>query len=534
MTANAAPSMNLPMLFKSLKHVHLWAAPAVAFLALGLGYCQVRQPTWRATQSLIVRDEAGGGLSRQGRFDNVDVMKTTLETVQEVARSRAVVQAALTEIGPDPDDSVETWPTTAAVERVQAAISVKAPKGAEFGKTEVVHLATTASSWDRALALNKAICRHLEVRYQELRQSKALSIIAELEKSAQLAESELTAATQTIEEMETDVGIDLGELRTLNEMGAGESNLRSTSTQINNELRQVRTQRDANLQLLEQLITAQSNPSGLVTISSRLLESQPALRRLKDGLVDAQLRKAEILGKMSPEHPLAVTAVANEEAVRRDLRLELLTAVEGLRADLKVCAAQSDSFEKQLAEVNARLDKLTGMRARYANLADVVRQRGQIAERARKDLADARATVAAAQSASLISFLDAPEIGDRPVGPGKTAILTACGAGGLMAGFGLLFLVNPLGQGRSRRWSDIADMGRRATDFLRSRRSGDRAEQGRPSGDAGRRGDDRAAGSQSAPSRRAADPMAPPAVSPAAPDYLNDDRERRLGDRRRG
>ncbi|MGE0608485.1 MAG: hypothetical protein AB7O62_15425 [Pirellulales bacterium] len=491
MNPSTATTVNFPEILKTARqHLRLWGTPALAFVMLGLAYCQLRQPGWKVTQALVVREEASGGLYRQGRFDNVDAMKTVLETVQEVARSRAVIQAALEEIGPSHGQASADWPSFEDITRAQAAIQVKAPKGAEFGKTEVIHLITTAGSNDRALRLNRAVSRHLQMRFQELRETKARSIIEELEQAVRLAEADQTAVTQKIEEMEREVGVDLGELRTLNELGAGESNLRSATTQIKNEMRQARTNQDANQQLLEQLKSTRDNPEKVTALSGRLLEAQPALRRLKDGLIDAQLRTAEVLGKMSPQHPLAAAAMANEEAVRQDLRNELGTAIVGLAAEIKVGTKLLASYERQLEEVEGRLQKLAGMRARYANLAEEVRQRGQFLEKASKDLADAKAAVAAAQTTSLITLLDAPEANDRPAGPGNTTILAACGVAGLASGFGLLFLMYPLGATRGRRWNEIADLGRRATDFLRNRRSSD-SRAARPASGSSRRAADR-------------------------------------------
>ena len=69
----------------------------------------------------------------------------------------------------------------------------------------------------------------------------------------------------------------------------------------------------------------------------------------------------------------------------------------------------------------------------------------RLVEAARKNLADARARQAGARSASVISRIDGVEAGVRPVGPGRKTITAAGGAGGLLLGFGLVFLfANPV------------------------------------------------------------------------------------------
>ena len=57
--------------------------------------------------------------------------------------------------------------------------------------------------------------------------------------------------------------------------------------------------------------------------ANRLLDSQPALRRLKDGLVDAQLRTAALQGRMSAEHPEVISAKEAETQVAARVHAEL-------------------------------------------------------------------------------------------------------------------------------------------------------------------------------------------------------------------
>ena len=71
----------------------------------------------------------------------------------------------------------------------------------------------------------------------------------------------------------------------------------------------------ANRQLLALLEQAQADPTRLMAAPTRLLDSQPALRRLKDGLVDAQLRTATLQGRMSAEHPEVISAKEAETQV---------------------------------------------------------------------------------------------------------------------------------------------------------------------------------------------------------------------------
>jgi hypothetical protein len=111
------------------------------------------------------------------------------------------------------------------------AVKLVPPKGAEFGKTEVFYLNVQAESRSRATTLAAAICKQLQARSQELRDQKAKSLIAELTKTVDLAQVDLSTTTAELTNIETRVGADLGELRVLNEVGGGDSPLCAVQSQ---------------------------------------------------------------------------------------------------------------------------------------------------------------------------------------------------------------------------------------------------------------------------------------------------------------
>ena len=75
------------------------------------------------------------------------------------------------------------------------------------------------------------------------------------------------------------------------------------------------------------LPAAQKDPDKIVTVRDMRLASQPALRRLKDGLVDAQLATARLRGTRSEDHPRV--------AAERHLPPWLATRGEGRRLYLR-------------------------------------------------------------------------------------------------------------------------------------------------------------------------------------------------------
>ena len=89
--------MSLVKAFRTF--VWLWVVPILAMTAAATIYAVTKSTTWQASQALVVRDEARG-MGRQGRFDSTESMRASQETIIEVAKSRAVVSAALKQLGP--------------------------------------------------------------------------------------------------------------------------------------------------------------------------------------------------------------------------------------------------------------------------------------------------------------------------------------------------------------------------------------------------------------------------------------------------
>ena len=155
----------------------LWVMPTFLFTGATLIYTLARVRSWEASQALVVRDEAAG-LDRQGRFDSIDSMQAFQETLLEVARSPIVVTGALKELGrPATVPATKQWPSADDIEALQDEISVSAPKGSQFGRTEVIYLSVKAKSRDEAIRRTLIVCDQLEKHLGDLRSAKAGSVI---------------------------------------------------------------------------------------------------------------------------------------------------------------------------------------------------------------------------------------------------------------------------------------------------------------------------------------------------------------------
>ncbi|MFO0897774.1 MAG: Wzz/FepE/Etk N-terminal domain-containing protein [Pirellulales bacterium] len=428
-----------------VRHWRTILITTVAMVALAVTFALLRQPTWRATQALIVRAEASTSAERAGKFRDADDMKTVQETILQLATSRAVLDRALREVGPAPGKTrAANFPNEQDIDDLRGAVAVKPPKGAEFGKTELFYVSVGDRSRERAIQLAAAVSRALQHRYAELLETKAQGMIQELERAVAVAEGDLAKAAGQLGALEASVGPDLAELRILNDSPAGSSDLRQRLIAIENEQRQAKNEMRQAEELYALLQSAQADPEMLLATPSRLIESQPGLKRLKEGLIDAQLRSAALLGSVSKEHPRAQAAVRAEAEVRGNLHSELGTALRGAQAEIRLAQARIAALEDQLGDTKQRLEKLAGLRANYASLAAANTNALQLVEKARRDLTEARSSQIAAHTAGMLSPVDQPETGPRPIGPGKTMIALAGLVGGLASGIGLVLLLTPL------------------------------------------------------------------------------------------
>jgi polysaccharide biosynthesis transport protein len=423
-------------------HIRWWAAPAIVFAFLAGAYSLVAPREWRATQALIVRPEAAGvSEERLGKFADLSEMKTLQETILELAKSQSVVQATLRDVGP-PSNSSQTaqWPSELDVQNFRDDIDMRPPGGAEFGKTEVFYLSVRNSNRDRAGVLATALCKQLESRMQELREQRAQSMMAELQRTVAMADGDLASQIGRLSAFEAKVGADLAELRSLNAETGGQG-------QVSQELQAIETERRANdahvrenERLLKLLVAAKGDPQQLLATPNTLLVSQPAVSQLKNALVGAQIRTANLLGSREEAHPYVIAAREAESRVRQQLNNEVAVAIRGLQVEIELSADREKSLAAKYDAARERMSHLAEGRAQYSNLVASVQNHTRLVEAARKNLADARARQAGAHSASVISRIDGVEAGVWPSGPTRKTITAAGGVGGLLLGFGFVFL----------------------------------------------------------------------------------------------
>lgn len=444
MTRNDEFHLNPTELIDTLRrHWKWWVVPAVTCAAIAAAYSLVAPRDWRATQTLTLRPEAASvSEQRLGKFADLSEMKLQQATILELAKSQSVVEATLKTVGPKPSwfGTAKNWPTARDVEDFRKQVDMRPPGGAEFGQTEVFYLSVIDANRPRAAELLTALVDELELRMQSLRDQRATSMTVELKKTVDMAENDLDIRTEKLSKFESAIGADLAELRVLNATSGSQSEVAVEMQAIAGERRSNDAARRQNEQLLTLLRAVETDPTQLLATPSTLLKSQPAISRLKDALIDAQIRTARLLGTYADEHPFVVAARESETLIQQQLRDEVATAIKGLEIDLNLNGERDTALDAKSVAGRQRIARLAGSRAEYANLVAAVENHTKLVEAARKSLADARANHASAHVASVIGRIDGVEAGVRPVGPGRTTITAAGGVAGLILGLGVVFL----------------------------------------------------------------------------------------------
>jgi uncharacterized protein involved in exopolysaccharide biosynthesis len=146
---------------------------------------------------------------------------------------------------------------------------------------------------------------------------------------------------------------------------------------------------------------------------------------------------------MQPVHPQVIASREAEQEIRRHLRGELIVAIRGVELDRNLAANREKTLEGQLTTLQQRLELLAGLRTEYASLVAEVDHRTKLLEASQRQLVEARASQSSALTASLISRLDAPTTGPRPIGPGRSMLLLAGLAGGPIFGLAILLISLP-------------------------------------------------------------------------------------------
>jgi hypothetical protein len=123
---------------------------------------------------------------------------------------------------------------------------------------------------------------------------------------------------------------------------------------------------------------------------------------------------------------------------------ELASSELAILGAIELCENKIAKLNDQENELGKRLNLLADIRADYTNVVSEVKATNEELQQIKRELTQAMAARNAASTSSLITRIDQPLLGDRPVGPGRTTIVGGAMVGGLFFGLGIAFLLTPL------------------------------------------------------------------------------------------
>jgi uncharacterized protein involved in exopolysaccharide biosynthesis len=331
----------------------------------------------------------------------------------------------------------------------------------------VLYLEALADTPARAKKLCGLILDQVIERLRSVRRVRAESIIDELQQNRQVASARLEEATARLRAIEATVGPDLPELKGLADEVGHEGGLSRSLTEVQVQLPVAELELVRLEQLRDLLESGQADPRDVVFAGEDLLNLQPTLRRLKEGLIDAQLRKSQLAGRFESEHPKMKGAELAEQEILQHMTKEIASSIEGMEPRLNSARDRVGRLKRKQQDHLLRLEKLANLRSEYSNLATQVKQRAEALGSVDRALSEAEASLTAALTTSFVEPLNAAQISERPEGPSNRLLLLGATCAGGAMGLGLVFLIAPAPGGVSvgRRWSDYAlGNGRRQTD----------------------------------------------------------------------
>ncbi len=358
------------------------------FAIIGGIYINTYSDVYETSQAIIVRNDTSHVESGPGKFRYPEEMKNHQEVLVELARNMGA--------------------------------KIKPPKGAELGKTEICYL--VGGSFDK-----------LQRQFQNLRAAQARSMLTELRDAASIAKANLLDATTRLTKLEKKLGGDLAELRSMQEWTTGDSALRRTVEELRAKIADISCQEKIYQKLLLAIDSMQE-----ATLSSRLLETHPPLKRLKEGLSEAHLRTATLLGTYTENHPKVIAAVESERIVHEKLKHELILAYGGIKLEGVMLSVTQKSLEQQLATVTARLQNLASLRAEYVNTIAEVKNYSSFLDQTQRNLFEAQTLV---HNDSLILRVGEPVVSIKQ--PTRLVVFLTSILGGILTGIGLVCLIYP-------------------------------------------------------------------------------------------
>jgi len=424
------------------QYLPLLALPPLLCAGLAIAWVLVTPSSWKAYQSLLVRDDLLGENFKPGRFSSLENQKNAQETLLHVARKPEVIRGTLQALGPERPlpAGKDGWPSETDVDDLKDAISIVAPNGAEFGKTDVVVLSVKAQSRERAKQFVDLLAGQIELNLRSVRQSQLRSMQTELELAVEQLQREYDRLAQKVKQVELVVGSDLPVLRSLLDRSSSAGDVQRALEQIRQERRLAENELEVARKQLELLRAIETEPDQFAVSSSELLAMQPIFKKLREGLTDAELRLMTESGRYEPEHPAVLHAREVIAQTKDQIRREARAVIQGLQLQATTAEEKLNRLRQSEERYDQRLVRLGEQRVGYEILAREMDKSGETLGKAKTELAQIQSLADSADQISLITRIGEPQADLRPEGLSKKSMVLLAVMGGLLLGGGLVGL----------------------------------------------------------------------------------------------
>lgn len=435
-------SRSVPWALRQLRqYLPLLTIPPLLCAVLAIAWILVTPPTWKAHQSLLVRDDMLGDNFKPGRFSSLENQKNAQETLLHIARKPEVIGSALAVLGPEKTIRPGVaWPTEELLHEVGSSIAIFAPNGAEFGKTDVVVLSVKAGSRARAKRFADLLAGQIELNLRSVRQNQLRSMQTELELATEQLQREYDLLSQKVKQVELAVGSDLPVLRSLLDRSSSASDVQRALEQIRQERRLAENELEVARKQLELLEAIESDPDQFAVSSSEVLTMQPIFKKLREGLTDAELRLLTESGRYEPGHPTILHAREVIAQTKDQIRREARAVIQGLQLQTNTAEEKLNRLRASEQQYDQRLARLAEQRVEYEVLAREMEKGGETLGKAKTELAQVQSLAESADKISLITRIGEPQAELRPEGLSKKSMVLLAILGGLLLGGGLVGL----------------------------------------------------------------------------------------------
>ncbi|MEM9411828.1 MAG: hypothetical protein AAGA30_11985, partial [Planctomycetota bacterium] len=400
--------------------------------------------SYTSRQTLVVRDDLVGTSFKPGRFDSFDSLKSAQETILEVSRRPQVVLAALEKVGAPALTSTSSWLSEENVQKVQGKIQLSAPNGAEFGRTEAVILTVQGSSRDRSMQFISYLLDEIDLNLRLLRTDQFDSMQQELQEAANVAEESYLIVAKDLKSFETKIGPDLGTLISLNDSQAGTNSIQIELASLTLEQRNAESDLEEVKKQIQILERVADSPEALLEVPQELLQLQPTLGSLANGLNDAILKYSISKGRFTSQNPKLRTDYRAVVDIKQRIKEKLVRTLDSLIHQKELRQDKFDRITRLVTEKRTRLSELSGMRVTYQTLRQEVDKKRDINGKAQSNLAEIQTLGVSAREVNLLSRVGEPQTEIYPDGPSNKVVVLGGLIAGLMIGIGLVMFVAPI------------------------------------------------------------------------------------------